>query len=573
VEETKKEELPFDQIDEETPSEESTAVERLSFFQKIWRFLFGRKTKIQSISNQMEEEDDSIQYLHSNTVHILFGTDCRPANKKETGEQLTLLWEKMEERHSYFSHQYPKLTINIENREYTSYYERGILFLDYGLTQRGLDDLDSAIENIFSQENLPRKEMELFLEKIYFRRGTEFLIRRELPLARKDFSKVLELNPRHLDAFLERGVTLYHLKQFLLAIRDFENVVRLNPNKAIAFYHKGACYQAMNNHQLAIMDFSRSLQIDPNLESAYFRRGVVYASSLLVSNISRFEMSIKDFTKAIELNPRNIGAFYERGKAYMELGMTNQAINDFTTVIQYNPKSKNAYLYRGMIYQKLLSPEMAIKDFNSLVEYNPDYHIGYYRRGITKFGINDLEGAYVDISKAIQLNSKILDYVLIRACILFEMNRLDESMKDFEFILDEEPSNKSAYMGRAHVLCRMGDYNETIHSYLQAIHSNPTSKQIFAFIRAGICTYVATSKMEELQVFYNCERCKIEVCESCKDCHLGHSKLIPYLGYGYCKCGETGECNHGKIHKRIMEEPDITAATQMQQHYRKLFQI
>ncbi len=60
----------------------------------------------------------------------------------------------------------------------------------------------------------------------------------------KDFKKVLELQPNHLDAMINIGVACYKLQKFDEAIVQFDQVLKRDPKNAKAYYMKAISYNA-----------------------------------------------------------------------------------------------------------------------------------------------------------------------------------------------------------------------------------------------------------------------------------------------------------------------------------------
>jgi tetratricopeptide (TPR) repeat protein len=87
------------------------------------------------------------------------------------------------------------------------------------------------------------------------------------------YNRVLELEPNHVNALLQRGFCRNILKDFEGAIADFSEVIRLNPDHKWAYVSRGSARNKTGKYELAIADFNRALELDPSDQEAYNNRG------------------------------------------------------------------------------------------------------------------------------------------------------------------------------------------------------------------------------------------------------------------------------------------------------------
>jgi len=110
--------------------------------------------------------------------------------------------------------------------------------------------------------------------------------------------------------YYNRGITYYKKGQYDQAILDYTKALEINPRHAKAYCNRGVAYGEKGIHDQAISDFNNALEIDPRYAEAYYNRGVAYREK------GQYDQAISDYTKALEINPRHAGAYYDRGVAY-----------------------------------------------------------------------------------------------------------------------------------------------------------------------------------------------------------------------------------------------------------------
>ena len=72
-----------------------------------------------------------------------------------------------------------------------------------------------------------------------------------------EYTRAIELNPRHFKAHFNRGFAYDKLERFDLAIRDYSKAITLEPNNAYAYYNRGISRDRSGEYQGAVADFTR----------------------------------------------------------------------------------------------------------------------------------------------------------------------------------------------------------------------------------------------------------------------------------------------------------------------------
>ena len=131
----------------------------------------------------------------------------------------------------------------------------------------------------------------------YTKRGSAYAERDQFDLAIADYTRAIELNPRHAEAYNNRGFAHYMMDQFDLAIADYTRAIELNPNDASAYNNRGLAYDGNSQFELAIADYTRAIRLDPRYADAYGNRGIGF------HRIGQNDRAIADFRRALELDP------------------------------------------------------------------------------------------------------------------------------------------------------------------------------------------------------------------------------------------------------------------------------
>ena len=100
-------------------------------------------------------------------------------------------------------------------------------------------------------------------EQNWFEKGHYLYVSKDYKGAIAAFSKVIEQNPEHAEAYYNRAVAYNELGDHQQAIRDFKIAANLglNPKYAKAYYNQAVALDKIGDHQLA----NRSFKIAANL--------------------------------------------------------------------------------------------------------------------------------------------------------------------------------------------------------------------------------------------------------------------------------------------------------------------
>ena len=85
-------------------------------------------------------------------------------------------------------------------------------------------------------------------------------------LAKKDFSKVLEINPNDAGAYRNLGNAKFQLEDFSGAVYDYSKAIILSisiEHRAEVYNNRGSALSALGQYQNAALDFEKALEINP----------------------------------------------------------------------------------------------------------------------------------------------------------------------------------------------------------------------------------------------------------------------------------------------------------------------
>ena len=190
--------------------------------------------------------------------------------------------------------------------------------------------------------------------------GSDQLEEGEYDEAIDSFSKAIELNPEHADAYYRRGLAYFGKEDHNTAIADFSTAIELDADHFDAYFRRGIAYIDRENHDAAIADFDKDIELTPDYPYSYYYRGYIYAIR------EDYDKAIANYDKAIELDPDNAKikvfaaeAYAMRGYRYAKANDYNRAIADFERAVELDPENSKVKNARKFIEPSLAPDELS----------------------------------------------------------------------------------------------------------------------------------------------------------------------------------------------------------------------
>ncbi|WP_415022147.1 caspase family protein [Bradyrhizobium sp.] len=193
----------------------------------------------------------------------------------------------------------------------------------------------------------------------------------QFELARKDHDEIIRIRLaegdkiRIADAYNSRAVALLAMDEMELARADLAKVIELNPKSANAYINLALIYRQQGQYAEAIQSYTTAIQFDSKNATAYAGRG---ETNRLKGDL---DSAIVDFNRAIEINPGASLALVYRADARRYIGEIDRAIADYNAALAARPDFPLAFVGRGLAYEKQGNVAQARQDFEKVTGLNP----------------------------------------------------------------------------------------------------------------------------------------------------------------------------------------------------------
>ncbi len=158
--------------------------------------------------------------------------------------------------------------------------------------------------------------------------------------ALNDLNKLLAINAKEEQAFIDRSVIKGKLEDYEGSIKDCDAAIKLNDSLARAFSNRAYAYLKLKHFEQASLDANRALELDSTLAVAYFVKG------RSIGTRERLSEAIGYFDKAIEYSPTYGAAYYIRGLAKIHLKDTLNGCEDLHKAAKLDFTMAEKYISR-----------------------------------------------------------------------------------------------------------------------------------------------------------------------------------------------------------------------------------
>ncbi len=298
----------------------------------------------------------------------------------------------------------------------------------------------------------------------------------------KNYSLAIQLRPKEIDLYLNRGQYYYDLNQLSNAKEDFKTILTIDSTNVYGHAGLGRNYLKEKNFSLAEETLTKAIQLDNSYyysllyrAQTYFEQKKIKEAIVDVLEYLEYEpddsdscdlflsCSLNDFDFALnELNEKSKNIpFHEfwntmRARLYNKNGKYALAIKEFNQLIQYLGSENNIdYLIseRAMTYENAGLYTKAIEDYNSLITNNPTDSDWYSFRANTYRYAGNYQKAIEDLTKAIELDPEDNWNFYMRGWIYVEMvKETKKALQDFDRAVSLNPKDAYARLMRGRLL-------------------------------------------------------------------------------------------------------------------------
>lgn len=314
------------------------------------------------------------------------------------------------------------LTENVSSTVYTicalKYYERS--------------DYISAINMFKSIKNYEKESIILYyIANCYFYES-------EFNESSLYFNKAIELDPKFLETWSNKEVSLTNLGSYDKSIRSFYETLIINSENSDVWNGRGVYLGNLGKYQEALEAFNKAIEINPYNSEAWRGKGIT------LGNLGNYEEALKTCDKAIEINKQDSDAWYLKGVLWGKLDDDSEALKSFNEAIEINQQDSDSWSAKGSALNNLGNYEESIKACNKAIEINPQNSQAWGTKGSALGRLGKYEESIKASDKAIELDPNNSMYWNNKGGSLQFSGDPEEALEAFNKAIELDPQNELA---------------------------------------------------------------------------------------------------------------------------------
>ncbi|KMT22089.1 tetratricopeptide repeat protein [Clostridium cylindrosporum] len=313
----------------------------------------------------------------------------------------------------------------------------------------------------------------------YYHRGMDYIQLMEYSDAIVDFTMGIKINSGNSSEFyFSRGYSYLSLKEYENAIRDFDKLIELGVNTKSAYYNKATAYLNMNMYSEAILCLNKVIEEDESFQGAFYDRAFCY------KQLGDYEKAIVDYEKALEINPKYDAFYYELTRVYFDKGDFDKVLETLDRAEKSNPNwpyKTFAYTLKGDIYyNKKHNLDDSIENYTKSIDLSPTAY-AYIQRGRCYQDKNEYELSIKDFDFALEIDSKNASAYFRKAISYEAMENMDKAIEYYSLAIENSKDSMKEvyYNSRGCCYGYMKDYENAIIDFKEAINISPSSKDAY----------------------------------------------------------------------------------------------
>ena len=279
-----------------------------------------------------------------------------------------------------------------------AYLNKGISLMKIGKISDAHEVLTEAIklDPTLVQANLVRAESALLLG--------------DFNAAEDDLKKIAKEYADSSKYFLTHGNLMDATSRTSEALADFDKAISLDPKNVEALVNRGAVYYKLHSYPLARADFESAIKLNPALPEALNNLG------LIATNNQAWNEAIFYFDRILKFNPADPLALNNKGYVLIQTNALEEAKKLIERALDAQPENGYALRNMGLYYQKNNEPEKALNEMNKAIELAEPVDLLYGFTGRIYFVQNNKLKACETWKKGIVLKDSVAIEELAKNC-------------------------------------------------------------------------------------------------------------------------------------------------------------
>jgi len=253
--------------------------------------------------------------------------------------------------------------------------------------------------------------------------------------------KVLDDDPKNLDALLTIGTAYHRLGKIKDAIAYMKQTAELYPKSAEAWSRLASLDLGDRDPNNTLNLMKKAVELDPHNAGDLYNLGWMY------EQLGDIPKAIALYEHAIQTSPLTFEAMNNLALIYEQNGQADRAIELLDRAIRVDPELEVGYVNMANHYVRQREWRSALSAYDRVLEIDPVSVLASVEKGRIHIEIGDIDAAVEDLNHALEIDAHSLDAYLLLSTAYEKMNHVKEaiaSAEEAERIRPDSPDVKAA---------------------------------------------------------------------------------------------------------------------------------
>ncbi len=327
----------------------------------------------------------------------------------------------------------------------------------------------------------------------HYRQAEMFVNEQRFDAARREYQKLIELDPRVPQAYLGLGNIYLAQFEFDLALETYTQAIELKLPSPEIYCNRGIVYTKQGQYDRAIIDFQQALTINADYTPARFELGFVY------QQIGEYAKAVREYERVLPHRSGDLALHHNLARCYFRLGQVDaaaqqreiaqqirelqDALGAAQQKIRENPDDPNGYMALAKIYANHGQPQKAFEQYKAAILKDASLMAAYDKIAVLYIQNQQGSKAVTVYKTAVGVNSGYTKGHLMLGLLYQQSNQPKESAHHLEIArqLAEKATETTSNVQNLNMLgaiyLAMKDYHQAETTFQQALKVAPDNKQ------------------------------------------------------------------------------------------------
>lgn len=368
-----------------------------------------------------------------------------------------------------------------KNKNAQEHIEKGNTLYKDGRYLAAIDEYNTAInlepENLLAWENLGWA---------YWKSG-------DINTALNIWNNLLNLYPEDINV-INRIASIYgNVYEYENAIKLYEKSLSIKPNQKEVFMGLAKVYTRMGNYQKAYETITIVKKDYPNEEA------VLNLFATILERLSKYEDAMDVWQKLSQINPSSLDYRLNVAINQFRTGYYDKAATLARQILEEKPDHIEAMRILAEEAVTRNASQYAQQMFSEILKYNPKDIDALNRLGDIALADKDYDTAIKNSTLSLKIDPLQYNEYTKRAEAYFEKERYGESIKDYNFILSQNPNNTIAQMGLLWIYTKQNSYQKVFELF-KLIQLNYPKGNVQIDMLSGSINMYAGNYLEAIKI-------------------------------------------------------------------------